>query len=587
MLRLSIARARQALVAPRSNLSRPFATSTSWSASLSSRPRPPIFQATATDVYPFGVPSDDPSHALFEKLSFTISNTDCWAVLSPSSSSRTRADFLSTLLHQVRYSPTQSAGHPILATLPQVDRPADEGGPRDRTVDDLIKVVSFKTRLGRSGEFDDYTARYYSIRDEDKLTTLDHLKQATGVSDEAEIRATADSLRMENLLDLPVITLSNGQTRRARILRALLAKPELLILEEPFTGLDVFSRTLLVSLLSELHAARSPRILLVLRPQDALPSFVSHVVLASNKALDAKGPNQISFGKKEDVLSSDEARELLAQGETERQALVERRAKRRQHSVDRQIAAGRNGEGQASRRTLIDLNSVSIVYGREGESGLRPVLRDVTWSVKEGERWVLAGHNGSGKSTLLAVILGDHPRSFTEDVHLFDKPRYRQATATIQQNIGHVSPEIFNAFPRKYGDEGLTAYEAIVTGFESVFSYRKANASQREAIAALLKRFNHPLLTPTFLTRLFAELTPGEQSLILLLRALVKSPPLLVLDEPFSGMDKETIDLVKRYLDRELDKDQSVILISHFEEEIPDSIDRRIELEEGRVKEII
>ena len=198
---------------------------------------PPIFQARNTDVYPFGVPSNDPRLAWFEKLSFEIQDQDCWAILSPSSSSPTKSNLLSTILQQVRYSPTGSAGHPILKTLPPVERTKQEGGPRERTVEDLIQVVSFKTRLGRSGEFDDYTARYYSIRDEDKLTTIEHLKQTTGVQDEKEIREVARSLKLENLIDLPMITLSNGQTRRARILKALLAKPELLILEEPFSEL--------------------------------------------------------------------------------------------------------------------------------------------------------------------------------------------------------------------------------------------------------------------------------------------------------------------------------------------------------------
>jgi len=197
--------------------------------------RPAIFQARNTNVYPFGVPSDDPELAWFKNLSFTISDGDCYAILSPSSSSATKSNLLSTILHQVRYSPTGSAGHPILKSLPPVERPKEEGGPRERTVEDLIQVVSFKTRLGRSGEFDDYTARYYSIRDEDKLTTMEHLKQTTGVQDEEEIRAAARSLKLEKLIGLPMITLSNGQTRRARILKALLAKPELLILEEPLS----------------------------------------------------------------------------------------------------------------------------------------------------------------------------------------------------------------------------------------------------------------------------------------------------------------------------------------------------------------
>lgn len=197
----------------------------------------------------------------------------------------------------------------------------------------------------------------------------------------------------------------------------------------------------------------------------------------------------------------------------------------------------------------------------------------------------------------------------------------------MQQNIGHVSPEIFNAFPRKHGPDALTAYEvrapfrpavssprgreqtahppllplalscfspslpvdlpqAIVTGFESVYSYRRATPEQAGAIDAVLAELDHPLLTPDFLSQPFAALTAGEQSLILLLRALVKRPPLLVLDEPFSGMDKLTVDKAQRFLDK-LDSTQAVILITHFEEEVPRSVNRVLRLDEGAVVERI
>ncbi|GAA5904339.1 hypothetical protein JCM6882_003200 [Rhodosporidiobolus microsporus] len=540
--------------------------------------RPAVFKATNTDVFPFGVPSNDPEHALFNDLSLTIADTDCWAVLSPSSSSPTKHALLSTIQHQARFHPASSAGHPILSSLPDIQRSPEEGGPRAPTVDDILQFVSFKTRLGASGAFDDYTARYYSIRDEDKLTVREHLRTTTG-QDDAAIEQAAKGLRMESFLNLPLITLSNGQTRRARILKALLAKPELLILEEPFTGLDVASRALLVDLLTSLHSSRSPRVLLILRPQDELPPFVTHIAL-----VDAKTPGGLTLGTKSEVLATKEGQELLAAGEAEREVTKARKEKRR---VEAAQASREEEEAGLQRKAVVELKGVNVTYGRKGEEDERRVLQNVDWTVKEGERWVLAGHNGSGKSTLLSLVLGDHPRSFTEEVHLFGKPRDKQATATLQLNIGHVSPEIFNAFPRRYGPAALTAYESIVTGFESVYSYRKATPEQAAEIDAVLSDLDHPLLTPAFLDRPFADLTPGEQSLILLIRALVKRAPLLVLDEPFSGMDKLTIEKVRRFVDDKLQPHQAVILISHFEEEIPESCGRRLELEGGKVVERI
>ncbi|GAA6035167.1 hypothetical protein JCM8097_006399 [Rhodosporidiobolus ruineniae] len=549
----------------------------SSSARLRSAP-PAVFQATNTAVFPFGVPSNDPEHALFKDLSLTVADSDCWAILSPSSSSPTKRALLFTIQHQARFHPTSSASHPILATLPDVQRSPEEGGPRSRTVEDILQFVSFKTRLGASGAFDDYTARYYSIRDEDKLTVREHLRTTTG-QENAAIEQAAKDLKMESFLDLPLITLSNGQTRRARILKALLAKPELLILEEPFTGLDVASRQLLVELLTTLHASRSPRVFLILRPQDELPPFVTHIAL-----VDAQQPGDLMLGPKEEVLATPEAQALLAAGEAERGAT---RARKERRKIEAEGMSRKEAEEGRGRKAVVELKNVSVTYGRKGEEDERRVLKNVNWTIKEGERWVLSGHNGSGKSTLLALVLGDHPRSFTEEVNLFGKPREKQATATLQLNIGHVSPEIFNAFPRRFGPEALTAYEAIVTGFESVYSYRKATPDQAAAVSTLLSDLAHPLLTDTFLSRPFADLTPGEQSLILLLRALVKRPPLLVLDEPFSGMDKDTIERVRRFIDTKLGEEQAVVMISHFEEEIPESVGRSLKLEEGKVVEHI
>lgn len=211
------------------------------SSSNKSTARPPVFELTDADVYPFGI-SQEP---LFRNLSWTVGDTDCWAIMAPqaSSASSIKSDLVQVVQAHARVSPTRAATYPLLRTLPLVKRSQAEGGPREPDISDIIHFVSFKTRLSRSGDFDDYTARYGSIRDEDRLTVRQHLEQSLpsqvqleGARDGRDfITETAQLLQMDQLLDLPLITLSNGQTRRARILRALLHSPELLILEEPFS----------------------------------------------------------------------------------------------------------------------------------------------------------------------------------------------------------------------------------------------------------------------------------------------------------------------------------------------------------------
>jgi ABC-type molybdenum transport system ATPase subunit/photorepair protein PhrA len=177
------------------------------------------------------------------------------------------------------------------------------------------------------------------------------------------------------------------------------------------------------------------------------------------------------------------------------------------------------------------------------------------------------------------MISGDHPQSYQQSVTLFSTPRDKLATPTLQSQLGHVSPEIFNAFPRRY--PGLNALEAIGTGFESIYVYRTLSQTQTQRIKDLAASFD---LTASFLERSFSELTGEEQSLVLLLRALVKEPPLLILDEPFSGMGEALAEKCKAYIDEQLKPRQAVILVTHFPtEEKPVSVDKLLELEEGRV----
>lgn len=124
-----------------------------------------------------------------------------------------------------------------------------------------------------------------------------------------------------------------------------------------------------------------------------------------------------------------------------------------------------------------------------------------------------------------------------------------------------------------------------MTGFNSIYCYRKPTDDQKSRFKSFLEDFNHPLYISSYLSLEFASLPPSEQSLTLLFRALVKRPALLVLDESFSFMPKGMVDFVKNYLDNKLGKHQAVIFISHFEEEIPNSMTRTLMLEHGKIKQ--
>lgn len=212
-----------------------------WSSSQTSRPD--ILQCTGSSLFKFGDPTSEPSKALFRDLTWHIRDesasdsksqsgrAEAWALIGP------RANILvnSTLLGNARADPPESRKWPLLGT--------------SRPIEEAIKKVSFNTRLesnsylSQGGEFTDYTARYFGIRkdDEDAFTLKEHLRKYAkneGLAEKDEdavIYNTARMLKLDHLLEIPLIALSNGQTRRARIARALLTRPEVLVLEEPFS----------------------------------------------------------------------------------------------------------------------------------------------------------------------------------------------------------------------------------------------------------------------------------------------------------------------------------------------------------------
>ncbi|KAG6847861.1 hypothetical protein H0H93_005463 [Arthromyces matolae] len=252
-----------------------------------------------------------------------------------------------------------------------------------------------------------------------------------GMSDEdvKAFDALVEKIGLRHLLDLPLIALSNGQTRRARIIKALLRKPELLLLDEPLTGLDVQNRPTLLDVLHTLHAAKAPRVILGLRTQDPIPDWITHVAFVNG--------SKVVTGPKVEV-----APQITHVDVKQDQPLVF------QHSNPGKL--------------VVDLQNVNVKYGP------RTVLKDINWQVRQGERWHLQGSNGSGKTTLLSLLTGDHPQSYTQQhMHLHGRPRSRIPTPHLQSMTGLLSPEVFDAFPRR---ADMTVWDAVGTGFDGGFT---------------------------------------------------------------------------------------------------------------------
>ena len=515
-------------------------------------------------------------------LSWTIEDLgkdQCWAVIGPSGETggAVRDGLRALLLGELR---ARRADQNRSLHAP-VHRFLESGGHAPQH---SIAHVSFGTRPAQGGDFVDYSTRYGSIRGEDRITLLESLLESLGVytgivaqqhmrpdplapddSDTASgvgllkwpnketqrkakedahaalarIRKTAPLLHIdEALLQRPVVALSNGQTRRARILRALVSGAQLVVLDEPFTGLDPITRDDISRLFSEVHAARHPRLVLILREQDQVPSFITHAL-----RIDDEG--HIVHGNVHEVNTAPSM--AYAPGSYER--------------VRSNHTAG-TGVGDAAQPPVVEMHDVSIEYG--GVS----VLNNISLTLRPGARLVLVGDNGSGKTTLLSLLLGDNPRSYALDASqlaLFGAARDapRNAHVLLQRRMGHLSPELFNAFPRRSLEAGgLTVEEAVASGFDGIFTRRRLTPERRARVHHLLRLFADVLVAhgqhstgsvfdgiEALAESSFASLTHGSQALVLLLRAIVHRPEFVVLDEPFQGMSAKQSARAREFLD--------------------------------------
>lgn len=361
----------------------------------------------------------------------------------------------------------------------------------------------------------------------------------------------SELLSLTHLLDHPFVTLSNGETRRMLLAISLLKDAGLLLMDYPFTGLDVFSREVLRNALSAM-AAGGKTILLVTSPNE-IPGFITHVLELEAGTVKHALPRyewekvRGSFGIRQD-----------------------------QQVVDTELLKELGIPEHDDFEYAFRLSGTRVVY--DG----RAVLDGVDWQVKKGEHWALSGPNGSGKSTLLSIITADHPQRFANNFEIFGRPKRGQGLSmwAIKQRIGHVSPELHLYFPAD-----TTVYKTIGSGFfDATGIYFKKIDESQDARIRLISKI---LRIEGLLDKIFKNLSKGEQRLVLLARALVKNPPLLILDEPCQGLDLATTEFFKQVVDVICRNSRyTLIYVSHYPNEIPSCVTKKLALKNGKVDSI-
>ena len=209
----------------------------------------------------------------------------------------------------------------------------------------------------------------------------------------------------------------------------------------------------------------------------------------------------------------------------------------------------------------------SIRGGHAGYGG-RDIFKGLDWEVRRGERWMLTGPNGSGKSLLLSMVCGDNPQAYANDIVIFDHKRGSgESIWDIKNNIGYVCPEMQLYFRSKLPVRGI-----VVEGMRPVLErYRPHTPSETAIAEAWLECLGIGALAG----RDFSTLSSSEQRMVLLARAFARQPALLVLDEPFQGLDPYNKELVRRVIDRMVaSRGSSLIFVTHYPEELPSCVDR-------------
>jgi molybdate transport system ATP-binding protein len=343
-------------------------------------------------------------------------------------------------------------------------------------------------------------------------------------------RFIEDELRHDHFLiqtneNSSLESMSSGQQKKALLIYLIGQKPQYMVLDDVYSNIDKQTQEFITEELTLLSDC-TLLIQVFFRKRDILPCI------------------QV-------VYTVDNNNEIRAEQSTESFRATESAHELNQHTFS---LPKEYDENHTDINPLVQLNSVSVRYGE------KPVLDNVSWTIQKGEFWQLVGPNGSGKSTMLSMIIGDNPRGYGQDMILFGRKKGSgESIWDIKRQIGYFTPAMIQQFTRVDTVENM-----IISGLlDSVGLYTKPSDMQKDIAKKWLE-----MLGPSYRNKTFQGLSIGQQRMVMVARAMVKHPPLLILDEPTIELDDENSRLFIEMVNAiAAEKKNAIIYVSHRDEQ--------------------
>ncbi len=364
-----------------------------------------------------------------------------------------------------------------------------------------------------------YQQRYYSIGDERIPLVRDLFGDDVNKLHELNFPS---SFNIDGLLDLEVTRLSNGQLKKVLILKNLVRElPKVLLFDYPFEGLDHASRNDLIVFMDHLAITYGIQLILV-DHEHHLPAVINRKLVLD----------------KFRIISEEEVK---PQPVTVQQTDT--------------IYSYTNGSGTP----VAEMEDVTIRYGD------KEIISNLNWKIHAGERWALTGRNGSGKTTLFSLIFADHPMAYSQKVYLFGRRRGSgESIWDIKNRINYLGPELISYLNPQHI---ATSAKDYMLGQQKTINV--------EALECCITFFD----AQSFMVRPVKQLSSGQLQLMLIMLSLLSDKELILLDEPFQFLDTITKERVSQYLQEHLHEDTTLVLITHYEQDIARWTKQRLHLQ--------